>query len=248
MYLSMKKTTLLSWFLLFTIHVHAQPITTDEIGLHEWLLVYFSVNGEYINLPTNPPGLQKVTLAMQNSNGLNSDWITTLDYGGNSLFFNIDFHEIEPTFILNYGAATLVESPWPSFELQYFNGIFLNNGNYEEVNPFSYNVIYLGPAPYLFISNNLGNTAMYGLNDMSIPKNSQNNMDVIVHGNTLEFTFLNEVEIEIAEIFNMQGQKANFLYQTGTTSYSIEHLPQGIYIVQVYGSDTTVFRKKIIKQ
>lgn len=244
----MKFKILFPLLFVLNVNINAQSIYMTQMLQYEWVLFYVLVNGETIHPPTNPPGLQNISLNSESSSGFNSDMITSLNYGGNSMIFNIDFHENEPSFVLNYGAVTLVQSPWPSYESLYFDEIFLNGGNYEQVNPFVFGVVYLGDAPSLFITNSLGNTAFYWASDMSVPNNSQNNMDVIVHGNILEFTFLNAVEIEIAEIFNMQGQKVNFLYQTGTTSYSIEHLPQGIYIVQVYGSDTTVFRKKIIKQ
>lgn len=244
----MKFRILLPLLFALNININAQSSFMIEMLQYDWVLHYIIIDGETMNLPTDPPGLVNINLTNFSSSGLNSDWTTSLNYGGNSLSFNVDFHANEPSFVLNYGGVTLVDSHWPSFEHFYFSGIFLNYGNPGLVNPFSFSITYLMDTPFLAITNNLGNTAIYGVNNMSIPKNSQNNMDVIVHGNTLEFTFLNEVEIEKAEIFNMQGQKVNFLYQTGTTSYSIEHLPQGIYIVQVYGSDATVFRKKIIKQ
>jgi len=234
--------------LLFALNVNAQSFYMNEMTQYEWVLSYIIVDGETIFPPTDPPGLENVSLTVQSSTGLNSDWISNLNYGGNSLFFNADFEENEPSFSLNYAAVTLVESPWPSFESFYFDGIFLNYGNPEQANPFIFSVIYLGNQASLIITNNLGNSAYYMVSNMSIPKSKLNNMDVLVNGNTIEFTFLDEVEIEKAEIFNMQGQKVNFLYQTGITSYSIEQLPKGIYIVQVYGSDTSVFRKKIVKQ
>lgn len=244
----MKFKILLPLLFVLNVNINAQSPYMTEMQQYDWVLHFLTIDGENIFPPTEPPGLENINLTNFSSSGLNSDWTTSLNYGGNSLSFNVDFHANEPSFVLNYGGVTLVDSLWPSFEDFYFSGIFLNYGNPELVNPFSFSIIYLMDTPFLGITNNLGNTAFYGVNNMNVSKNSQNNMDVIVHGNILEFTLLNEVNIEKAEIFNMQGQKVNFLYQTGTTSYSIEHLPQGIYIVQVYGSDTTVFRKKIIKQ
>lgn len=244
----MKFKILLPLLFALNVIINAQSSYMNEMLQYGWYLSYIIIDGETMNLPTDPPGLQNISLNSESSSGFNSDMTTSLNYGGNSLYFNVDFHANEPSFVFNYGGVTLVDSHWPSFEHFYFSGIFLNYGNPGLVNPFNFSIVYLSDAPALFITNNLGNTAVYLGYNMNVPKNSQNNMDVIVNGNILEFTFLNEIDIEKAEIFNMQGQKVNFLYQTGTTSYSIEHLPQGIYIVQVYGSDTTVFRKKILKQ
>jgi len=231
-----------------TVNVNAQSFYMSEMAQYEWHLSYIIINGETIQLPTDPPGLQNVSLAIESSNGLNSNWYSHLNYGGNSLAFNADFDENEPSFILNGAGVTLMISPWPSFENFYFSGVFLNYGNSEQANPFNFSIIYLGDAASLVITNNLGNSAHYWASDLSIPKGKLKNMDVLVNGNNVEFIFLNEVEIEKSEIFNMQGQKVDFLYQTGITSYSIEQLPKGIYIVQVYGSDTSVFRKKIVIQ
>ncbi|MFN4198355.1 MAG: hypothetical protein ACK4FS_04930 [Flavobacterium sp.] len=103
----------------------------NEILQYGWYLSYIIINGETMNLPTDPPGLENITLNHFDSTGLNSDWTTSLNYGGNSLSFNVDFHANEPSFVLNYGGVTLVDSLWHSFEFFYFDGIFLNGGNYE---------------------------------------------------------------------------------------------------------------------
>ncbi|MFN3757395.1 MAG: hypothetical protein ACK4RM_10595, partial [Flavobacterium sp.] len=157
----MKFKILLPLLFALNVNINAQSSYMNEMLQYGWYLSYIIIDGETMNLPTDPTGLQNISLNSESSSGFNSDMITSLNYGGNSLYFNINFHANEPSFFFNYGAATLIFSPWSSFESLYFDGIFLNNGNYEQVNPFNFSIVYLSDAPALFITNNLGNTAVY---------------------------------------------------------------------------------------